>query len=314
MREADWNNTGDSVALLRHVGERATDRQVRLVACACARSIEELFAAQASSSAIAAAENFADGLISEDELAEAEQSAREASAAATRDAHAVWNHGPAAATARKAWIRVWARCAAQYTCDRHVYSIGPGSQETNFERNIAIRTAQVASWAASVMNELEEPDESLPDSETAVFFGFLRGLKETVQKIARAVESGSDTCESVRQARIVRDIIGNPFQPVALAHEWRFAHDWNAYRIAQGIYNDRTFTDLPILGDALEDAGCNAQTILRHLREVTLHVRGCWVLDLVLDKERLSREAAERNTLKPEKEDAITEGVFDQSA
>ncbi|WP_439623536.1 hypothetical protein [Gemmata sp.] len=57
-------------------------------------------------------------------------------------------------------------------------------------------------------------------------------------------------------------------------------------QLARGIYDQRTFDQLPILADALQDAGCDADAILDHFRDPTAtHVRGCWALDLVLGKE-----------------------------
>jgi len=56
-------------------------------------------------------------------------------------------------------------------------------------------------------------------------------------------------------------------------------------RIAQNIYEGRRFEDVPILHDALLDAGCDNLDILDHLRSPSPHVRGCWVLDLLLGKE-----------------------------
>jgi hypothetical protein len=55
--------------------------------------------------------------------------------------------------------------------------------------------------------------------------------------------------------------------------------------IARQMYEARDFTDMPILGDALEEAGCTDQDILVHCRSGGEHVRGCWVVDLVLGKE-----------------------------
>jgi hypothetical protein len=54
--------------------------------------------------------------------------------------------------------------------------------------------------------------------------------------------------------------------------------------LAQGIYDERTFTDLPILADAMEEAGCDDADILNHCRGPGLHVLGCWVLDVILGK------------------------------
>ena len=88
------------------------------------------------------------------------------------------------------------------------------------------------------------------------------------------------------QSDLLRDIFGNPFRPVTLAPSLL---DWNdsvVVKLSQGIYEERAFDRLPILADALEDAGCDDQDILAHCREQGLvHVRGCWVVDLLLGKE-----------------------------
>jgi hypothetical protein len=58
----------------------------------------------------------------------------------------------------------------------------------------------------------------------------------------------------------------------------------NVVAIAQGIYAERAFDRMPILADALEDAGCDNADVLNHCREAGVHVRGCWVVDLLLVK------------------------------
>ncbi len=78
------------------------------------------------------------------------------------------------------------------------------------------------------------------------------------------------------------DIFGNPFRPVTFDPAWRSS---TAVGVAETIYADRTFDNLPILADALQDAGCDHPDILSHLRGPGPHVRGCWALDLVLGKE-----------------------------
>jgi hypothetical protein len=80
----------------------------------------------------------------------------------------------------------------------------------------------------------------------------------------------------------VRDIFGNPFRPVAFAPEWRTD---SAIAIAKQMYESRDFSAMPILADALQDAGCDNDAILSHCRGPGPHVRGCWVVDLVLGKE-----------------------------
>jgi hypothetical protein len=55
--------------------------------------------------------------------------------------------------------------------------------------------------------------------------------------------------------------------------------------LAEGIYQERAFDRMPILADALQDAGCDNEDVLTHCRQPGEHVRGCWVVDLVLNKE-----------------------------
>jgi hypothetical protein len=90
------------------------------------------------------------------------------------------------------------------------------------------------------------------------------------------------------QKRIVerlREIFSNPFRPVTLNHAYLTWNDRTIPKLAQSIYAERAFGRLPILADALEEAGCQDQEILAHCRQPGEHVRGCWVVDLILDKE-----------------------------
>jgi hypothetical protein len=83
------------------------------------------------------------------------------------------------------------------------------------------------------------------------------------------------------QANILRDIFGDPFCPVTCDPEWRTS---TVLALAQGIYDERAFDRMPILADALQDAGCDNAEILDHCRGPGPHVRGCWVVDLLLGK------------------------------
>jgi hypothetical protein len=85
----------------------------------------------------------------------------------------------------------------------------------------------------------------------------------------------------VEHAHLLRCIFGNPFRPVALDPEW---HNSTVVQLAQGIYADRAFDRLPILADALQDAGCDHPDVLTHCRSTGPHARGCWVVDLILGK------------------------------
>ena len=82
---------------------------------------------------------------------------------------------------------------------------------------------------------------------------------------------------------------------IALARQWcrdrwlpELDPSWltsTVIALAEGIYSDRAFDRLPILADALEDAGCDHADILAHCRGDGPHARGCWVVDLILGKE-----------------------------
>jgi hypothetical protein len=84
------------------------------------------------------------------------------------------------------------------------------------------------------------------------------------------------------QSCFLRDIFGNPFHAVAINPSWLTS---TVLTLAEGIYDERAFDRLPILADALQDAGCENADILNHCRSAGPHVRGCWVVDLLLGKE-----------------------------
>jgi hypothetical protein len=88
--------------------------------------------------------------------------------------------------------------------------------------------------------------------------------------------------ESTLQADLFRDIVGNPFRPVRVEAAW-FTD--TARALARAAYDGQAWDTLPVLADALQDAGCADADLLGHLRSPGPHVRGCWALDLVLGKE-----------------------------
>jgi hypothetical protein len=88
----------------------------------------------------------------------------------------------------------------------------------------------------------------------------------------------------IRQAALLRDLIGNPFRPIVLQPTWLTWNEGTVPRIAKAIYDDRAFDRLPVLADALMDAGCTDSGILDHCQCSGPHVRGCFVVDLLLNK------------------------------
>src|SRR5208283_1841974 len=91
-------------------------------------------------------------------------------------------------------------------------------------------------------------------------------------------DSPSQDHEPVAHCSLLRCIFGNLFRPVTLNPACRTE---NVVAITQSIYDNRRFMDMPILADALEDAGCDNADILTHCRSGGEHVRGCFVVDAV---------------------------------
>ncbi|WP_239465535.1 hypothetical protein [Gemmata sp. SH-PL17] len=107
-----------------------------------------------------------------------------------------------------------------------------------------------------------------------------------VCKLCATVLGGGDdsdrgTQEFGTQADLLRDIFGNPFRAVSFAPSWRTG---TMVALASQMYSSRDFSAMPILADALQDAGCDDENILNHCRGGETHVRGCWVVDLILSR------------------------------
>jgi hypothetical protein len=132
-----------------------------------------------------------------------------------------------------------------------------------------------------------------------VALGFSRCIDWVQTTTSRAAPDGEKQA-ALNQIRrqicdLIREIIGNPFRP------WKAIPDSyggglvqpdgrtvrltdTARRLAEGIRAEQAFDQLPILADALEEAGVTDAEILEHLRREGGHVRGCWALDVVLGK------------------------------
>jgi len=194
MTEEKWLACADPQAMLLFLRGKASDRKLRLFACACYRSIWHALPQINSRNAVEVAERFADGRTDSDDLGSAE-------AAAYRD------------------------------------------------------------YLTS-------------DSNLAPY----------VVAVADAALAAECAWRAVRESPIpfLRDIIGNPFRPVAVDPVWLTS---TVVALAGGIYDERAFDRMPILADALQDAGCDNDDVLNDCRCEGPHVRGCWVVDLVLGKE-----------------------------
>jgi hypothetical protein len=98
-----------------------------------------------------------------------------------------------------------------------------------------------------------------------------------------------------RIGQVLHDIFGNPWRPPARVEpSWLAREGGVVPRLAGAIYGDREFDRLPLLADALEDAGCADAALLGHLRGPGPHWRGCWALDLLIENAEERKAAAKR--------------------
>ena len=115
------------------------------------------------------------------------------------------------------------------------------------------------------------------------YFDAARQASHYAVMARRAVGDLEGIAEHLAQAHLLREICGHLFLDEASFNpRWRTA---TALSLAEGIYADHAFDRMPILADALEDAGCTNAEILDHCRGPGPHVRGCWAVDLVLGRE-----------------------------
>ena len=94
-------------------------------------------------------------------------------------------------------------------------------------------------------------------------------------------DTGPDPAEQAAQPDLLRRLVGNPFRPISLSGDFLTS---NVIAIARSIYEERSFDRISELADALLEAGCDDEDIIRHCRSNKPHARGCWVVDLCLGK------------------------------
>jgi hypothetical protein len=250
MTAAEWLACTDPRVLLSFLqyGGRLSERKARLFGAACCRRIWSLPTDPRSRQSVEVAERFADGQAARSEL----NSVR----TAALDATALPNHPTAA----------W---AAQPVAAGRVAEVVRGSPESLHD-GAPGAAADAAGSDASVRARAAGGD-------------------------GEAAEQAARDNERRGQADLLRDLCGPlPFHPVAIAPSVLRWRGGTMGRLAQSAYDGRRLPAgtleperLAVLADALEEAGADDQNILGHLRDQgAAHVRGCWVLDLLLAKER----------------------------
>lgn len=208
MSEPDWLTGSDPLALLRLGGEKASERKLRLFACACCRRNWPSLSDARSRRAVETAEAFADG----------------------------------------------------------------GCR--NWEREAAHVSAMVAARGA------------LPGPETQAAIQAARAIQRSFNVLV-AQTFAAETVEPADRAalcHLIRDLFDNPFRPAIIDTAWLAWNDATVVNLARGIYDERRWSGLPILADALEEAGCADPILLAHCRQPGTHQRGCWLVDGILGR------------------------------
>jgi hypothetical protein len=252
MTEAEWLSCENPQKLMPVLRQRASDRKARLFACACCRHVWSLLPDERSRRAVETAERFAEGAASMEVAKQAYDEAWLLHQQLDHDVHACLAAGTKPVVLS---VRAWAAQAAAETLANR--------KRGREEIWILIHAASSAAFAVRHSTEGASAQD-----ETGAFH-----ISEAAQK--------SLVAERRWQANILRDIFGNPFRPVVLDASWLTP---TVVRLAQAIYDSSSFAAMPVLADALEEAGCESADILFHCRQPGEHARGCWCLDLLLGR------------------------------
>src|SRR5262249_12660565 len=155
---------------------------------------------------------------------------------------------------------------------------GPGEarRQDLGQRRCSATTAAVGGLILEATGLLTAADP--PESPAAQ----VRELARALRDVRRATRAG--TAERATQAALLRCVFGTPFRPVAVDPAWRTWDGGTIPRLARAAYEDRGFDRLPVLADALEEAGCTDAALLEHLRGPGPRVGGCGAMDLLLNK------------------------------
>jgi hypothetical protein len=242
MNEVEWLAGLDPEAMLAYLaGNQASERKLRLFACACVRrhwtrlrySGPRDVATPTETipqRTVVLAERWADGLAGDDDLEQARQSAEMSAWGAPVDD-------------QRAYQAAWATLLES--------ALEAAQQAREFIRLLAVSDA-----AGSAMSPADE---------------------------AR-LNAAASAEECRAQGALLCEIFGNPFRQVKVDPGWLSISGGAGAAILRAIEEEQRFEELPYLGDALEDAGCRDETLLRHLRQPCGHVRGCWAVDLLVGR------------------------------
>ena len=244
MTESDWLTGSDFAAHVHFAAGRLSPRRQRLLAAGFCRAVGHLFDHPDLHAALKTVEWFADGRDSAAELEKARQRCR------------------------------FLALEAYEAYARQVDASGEGRGPEWARHELA--------WMVAFAATTPLPLSDVATRAVNAARGVSTGVAEPV--FLGASEAAVDETTRVEQSRVmaavVREVVGNPFRPVEFLPRWRTE---TAVTLARHIYDRRDYGAMPILADAIQEAGCEVEDVLNHCRDPDArHVRGCWVLDAVL--------------------------------
>lgn len=243
MTRKQFRDCTDPVAMVRMIHGMVSGRKLHLYFCGGCRTFEHLLYSRHSRNSLDVVERSADGLATEEDLMVA----------------AYYAESPT------------------FGLDYHPEYI---QQNLSNEPDMIRRLVELGAISESVLSGGEfavnrEVSSMLYQAADMVYF-----LPYGPNELGTFLRSANQ-CKYVSwPGRWLKDcVFGNPFRPVLIPLSIR---DSTVLSLAHGIYRERAFDRMPVLGDALEDAGCNLKEVLDHCRTNEPHVRGCWVVDQIL--------------------------------
>ncbi len=272
MTEAEWLSCDEPTPLLETLGAMSARKQL-LFGVACCRRIAHQLADRRAANGLALVEMFVDGAVDLATLT----SIQTALGDAINDAFGE-RYG---AEAEANWCSHPADSAA-WAMERAAYAVGG-----LFDQAVGEQLTQER--GSPTFNDRRPHEQAALAAyyHAESFIHWVYGSRPADKQRSPSYKVASVLCNQVRlseaeaQAAILRDIIGNPFRPVAFDPLWRSE---TVVLLARQMYESRDFSAMPILADALEDQGCGDENVLGHCRGPGQHMRGCHILDLVLGK------------------------------